>query len=98
MTDKLNLSIGSYGNYSSDNYSGHCLRIWLGSLILYFSYKTIIAFEDGHEDIKVSENLWDPTTGKHLNWIDDGNKKDRLPREKFEQLLNSTFEKHNLVI
>jgi hypothetical protein len=98
MPDKLRFSVGTYGNYSSDNYSGHCLKIWLGSLMLYFSYKTVIAFEDGHNDCQVSENLWGPTTGKHLNWIDGGDKKSRLKRDKFEELLNDSLKKHGLEV
>ena len=33
----------------------------------------------------VIQNLWSTTTGKHLNWIDGGSKKDRLTKEAFEQ-------------
>ena len=37
--------------------------------------------------LKVSQNQWSKTTAKHLNWIDEGNKKDRLKPEEFEKLL-----------
>jgi hypothetical protein len=97
MTNKLSISFGSYGNYSSDNYATHCLRLNIGELTLYFSYKTVVAFSDGFT-IYVSENLWGSTTGKHLNWIDDGNKKERLKRPEFEKLLEEKLKKHNLVI
>jgi len=56
------------------------------NLKVYYSYTTPIALEiDGV--LKVSENQWSKTTAKHLNWIDDGNKKDRLKPEEFNQLL-----------
>ena len=35
----------------------------------------------------VRVNDWGPTTGKHLNWIDGGDHKNRLPGSEFEQLL-----------
>jgi hypothetical protein len=37
--------------------------------------------------LKVSENQWSVTTGRHLTWIDGGNKKARLKREEFNQLI-----------
>ena len=56
------------------------------NLKVYYSYTTPIALEiDGV--LKVSQNQWSITTAKHLNWIDDGNKKDRLKPEEFEKLL-----------
>jgi len=97
MTNKLRISFGSYGKYSSDKYAAHCLRIKVGTLTLYFSYKTVIAFSDD-AGIVVSENCWGTTTGKHLNWIDDGCKKGRYKRDKFEQLLEKTLENHNLSV
>jgi hypothetical protein len=56
------------------------------NLKVYYSYSTPIALEiDGI--LKVSQNQWTVTTAKHLSWIDNGNKKDRLNREEFNQLL-----------
>jgi len=34
--------------------------------------------------IAVRENQWWPTTGKHLNWIDGGDQKERLSKEEFD--------------
>lgn len=53
-------------------------------VILFFSYQTLIGFSVNGKRY-VSENLWGPTTGKHLNAIDGGNKTDRLPRKQFEE-------------
>ena len=56
------------------------------NLKVFYSYSTPIALEiDGI--LKVSENQWSMTTAKHLTWIDNGNKKDRLKAEEFNQLL-----------
>jgi hypothetical protein len=56
------------------------------NLKVYYSYTTPVALEiDGV--LKVSENQWSVTTGRHLTWIDGGNKKSRLKREEFNQLV-----------
>ena len=56
------------------------------NLKVYYSYTTPVALEiDGV--LKVSENQWSMTTGRHLTWIDGGNKKSRLKREEFNQLV-----------
>jgi hypothetical protein len=56
------------------------------NLKVYYSYITPVALEiDGV--LKVSENQWSVTTGRHLTWIDGGNKKARLKREEFNQLI-----------
>jgi len=56
------------------------------NLKVFYSYSTPVALEiDGK--LYVSQNQWTVTTAKHLTWIDNGNKKDRLNREEFNQLL-----------
>ena len=56
------------------------------NLKVYYSYSTPVALEiDGI--LKVSENQWSITTAKHLSWIDNGNKKDRLNKNDFNLLL-----------
>lgn len=72
----------NYGNYSSDNYGVHTLCFIDGSNRFWFSYETLIAFRINGE-FHISKNYWGPTTGKHLNWIDD-NKKIREDGETFE--------------
>jgi len=55
-------------------------------LRVYYSYTTPVALMiDGH--LKVSQNQWSITTGRHLTWIDGGNKQNRLKPEEFNQLL-----------
>ncbi len=77
----------SYGDYKSDNYGAHCLEFTIGGLSVYFSYKTPVAFERPSTGLVVRENDWGQTTGRHLNWIDGGNKKDRIPGNEFEKQL-----------
>jgi len=55
-------------------------------LRVYYSYTTPVALMiDGH--LKVSQNQWSITTGRHLTWIDGGNKKTRLSSEEFKKAL-----------
>jgi hypothetical protein len=58
--------------------------IRIGDTVLYFSYRTLIAYRHPRAGRVVSENVWGPTTGKHLNAIDGGDKKSRLDRSAFE--------------
>lgn len=55
--------------------------------MLYFSYETLIGFRAVKADNKtfVIQNQWRQTTGKHLNYLDNGDKKTRLSPEKFEE-------------
>lgn len=79
-------SIRPYGNYSSDNYGAHALMVNIGPVTIWFSYQTPIAFCAPNCPRIVRDNSWGPTTGKHLNWIDGGDKKSRVSSERFEQL------------
>jgi len=56
-------------------------------LTLYFSYQTCVAFYPPHGERVISENSWGPTTGRHLNELDGGRKKERVPRAEFEEKL-----------
>jgi hypothetical protein len=82
----MNISKRSYGEYKGHNYGAHTLVITVNGTRFWFSYDTVVAFE-GPNGLRVSENCWQQTTGKHLNWIDGGNKKSRLPSEQFEKEL-----------
>ena len=90
-------TIRSYGEYKSGNYGAHSLRVDIGTLSLYFSYETVIAFQDS-DGLKVRENDWSTTTGKHLNWIDGGGeaKKSRLPSQQFEDALTAKLAQYGL--
>lgn len=56
----------------------------IGNLLLYFSYETLIAFSHPDTGLVIRENDWGPTTGKHLNAIND-NHRHRIPGETFEK-------------
>jgi len=88
MTNLPNIS--GYGQYSSENYGVNCIKVVFDNLTLWYSYRTVIAFRST-EGKFVSENCWQTTTGKHLNWIDNGDKKSRLPRAEFEKRLSDTL-------
>ena len=80
-------SFSSYGNYSSDNYGAHCLKFNAGAFTYYFSYRTLVAFDSPESGLVVRENEWGPTTGKHLNWIDGGDKASRVSADEFYRRL-----------
>lgn len=87
--------ITTYGEYKSGNYGANSLQVSIGALTLYFSYETIVAFR-GADGLKVRQNDWSNTTGKHLNWIDGGDKKNRLPGQQFEELLTAELARYGL--
>ena len=87
----------NYGNYSSNNYGANSIRLDVGSLSLWFSYDTVVAFQEDGNSCQVSENCWGPTTGKHLNWI-ESDKKARLSRDVFEHNLERVLATHNLIV
>ncbi len=69
-------------------------RVSVNGLTLWFSYETVIAFQDTG-NIVVSENVWGPTTGKHINavsYVDT----ERTPRAEFIAALNATLTAHSL--
>jgi hypothetical protein len=93
----MNISKWNYMHgYSSNNYGAHSIAMAVGSLTLYFSYNTVVAFSDG-ADLVVSVNNWGPTTGKHLNAI-NSNHSTRIPRDDFEKQLGKCLKRHKLSV
>lgn len=82
----------NYGEYSSNNYGAHSLMFTdpHGNRF-YYSYHTLVAFETPKTGRVVIRNAWGTTTGKHLNWIDGGNKKARVTSEEFARLFAQAF-------
>ena len=66
-------------------------RVDVGELTIWFSYETQIAFHTYETGTVVHENDWGPTTGKHLNAIDGGDKKSRVTREAFDAAFREQF-------
>ena len=85
-------SISSYGKYSSDNYGMNTVRLSFSGIVLYYSYKTIVAYDDFTDNLVVRENDFSVTTGKHLNWIND-NHYSRIPGDEFEIKLQAALER-----
>ena len=58
--------------------------------VFWFSYQTCVAFRlygRDMDDPLVRVNEWGPTTGKHLNRIDGGDKTNRVCGEEFIRML-----------
>lgn len=66
-------------------------RVYLGNIVLWFSYETIVAFHVPGQPRVVSENRWSQTTGRHLNEIDNGNKSERISHEEFTAKLGQVM-------
>lgn len=65
-------------------------RDWLE---LYFSYQTVVAFQESFPGrLTVCHNIWSNTTGRHLNEIDGGAKEDRLYPDAFQEQLSKVIE------
>lgn len=63
-------------------------EVTVGRILYYFSYDTIVGFQVGGNRPVVRENIWGPTTGKHINRIRPGTKEGRLPTEEFFMALD----------
>lgn len=94
-------TIRTYGHYAGGNYSGrnygtHALVVELGGVTVWFSYQTPVAFrvQDGKRVVR--QNDWSTTTGKHLNWIDGGDKASRVTGEEFERLYREHVENRKM--
>jgi hypothetical protein len=80
----MNISISTYCHNTN---AGNAKVVTIGPLSVYFSYQTIVAFRHPTSHmLYVRENNWGPTTGKHINAIDGGNKGERIPSDKFEEM------------
>jgi hypothetical protein len=90
-----NVKIEGYHNYSSSNYGINALSVTIGTLKLYFSYDTVIAFRD-NGNLVIRKNDWSTVTGKHLNSICT-DKKIRINGTEFNLKLNEVLRKYGLV-
>lgn len=90
------VTIWTYGEYASGNYGVNAMAVTVGSLTIYFSYRTPVAFSHPSTGLVVRKNGFSVTTGKHLNWIDGGNKKDRVDGSEFEDALSSLVDEQGI--
>lgn len=82
----------NYGEYSSENYGYHTMGFTdADGNDFYFSYNTLVAFRKAGHSRCVVQNQWGSTTGKHLNWIDGGYKKERLTVEEYKAKFKEQF-------
>lgn len=86
----------SYVYSASQNYGLNSLRFFdANGNVFWFSYTTLVAFKSvkrGGTKV-VRKNDWGPTTGKHLNAIDGGDKKNRVDGDEFDRLYEEAFGK-----
>lgn len=92
---KTQISVRNYVDYASNNY-GSSRVVNIGSLSLYFSYDTVIAFSSYKTGLVIRQNDWSTTTGRHLNAINP-NHKMRINGEEFEKQLDSLMESYKFV-
>ena len=75
--------ITCYGG-SSNDYDARALSVDFGPVTVWFSYTTVVAFQVAGGRRVVQQNYWSRTTGRHLNMIDNGDKKSRVSDTEFE--------------
>ena len=61
--------------------------VTVGNFTYWFSYDTCVAFQEDGYPVIVRKNVWGPTTGKHLNYIDNGSTINRVDGKKFAEVL-----------
>ena len=67
----------------------HAVTVTVGEVEIAFSYSTPVGFYSPATGWVISENLWGPTTGKHINALPGGSDKARrVARDDFDRLLS----------
>ena len=84
----FNVELFNYGEYTRANGNTVAVRLRSdrGDLVIYFSYQTAVAVQHKGKTT-VRENIWGTTTGKHLNWIDNGKHAERVDTATFDTAL-----------
>lgn len=84
--------IRNYGRYKCGNYGSHTLAVEVGGITVWFSYETPIAFKVPGQPVIVSENLWGPTTAKHIRWVmAEARQHTQVSRTTFELLWSAVL-------
>lgn len=81
---------------SVDSIRSNFTRVEMKNVTIWFSYKTPIAYRDDVDGLVVIANQWSNTTGRHLNAVDGGNKKERKTAEQFEAMYQVMLARHSL--
>ena len=79
-----------YANSSRGNTDLKAIKIITDTVNIWYSYNTVIAFQEKGKDVICIENLWKKTTGIHLFYI-QYDKTKRLPVEQFEKEFFKVF-------
>lgn len=93
-----------YGDYKTPKGQINTTAVKIGSLTLFFSYATIIAFQEQGQPLRVIDNYSDAITGHHLNLIHPIPKSKfkikpehiRLSAREFSAYLDDLLARHNL--
>jgi hypothetical protein len=85
------MSLPTFETYCDNTTAANALRFDLGPITVWYSYRTPVAFAREGDRPTVRENTWGPTTGKHLNAIDGGDKSSRVPGDTFEVQLREAL-------
>ena len=75
-------SCSSYKSHANRNYGVNTVRVDIGELTVWFSYRTPIAFMIGARFV-MRPNRWGPTTGRHMALLRGA---DRVSDHEFEAL------------
>lgn len=73
----------TFGFYNK-NTARNAPYLVVNGVTFYFSYSTLVGVRSPFE-VSVLQNPARCTTGKHLNWIDGGNHKNRLNQKEFDK-------------
>jgi len=87
----MTLPLPYFDTYCPNTTAVNALRVSVGAVDVFFSYRTPVAYSlDGAPPV-VRRNEWGPTTGKHLNAIDDGDKRSRVDVDTFQTGLRAAL-------
>jgi hypothetical protein len=89
------VKIRNYGNINDPEY-GTSSVVKIGKLTLWFSGEIVVAFS-APDVYRVCENVGDETRGKHIDLIDNGEVKNRVPYDKFMKELEDTLASFGLI-
>lgn len=84
-------------NFSHPTGKANFTEVIAGSLTVWFSYETPIAFRDGYgAPVIMRENDWQTTTGRHLNYV--SSTADRISGDEFTKLYTDVLIRRGLSI
>ncbi len=97
------MKLPTFDTYCPNTTAANALCFDLGPIKVWYSYKTVVAYQLCPEYISrspkayqhpptVRHNDWGPTTSKHLNAIDGGDTASRVSGEVFETMLSEALD------